>query len=275
MEKIYIKLDEKGKIKAKIADMLKNCLDAEILLLKKVKKEYPDKYNLFIKSIFSDIKELIKFNKLINSEVINLLSYEYLKDKPELFKRSVSTALKFLNFSKYEDQPLEEEIEVDMIDFVKLYDFFEYYLANSLLSIMSGEELIDFYKKFNDEVTISRRDPKNYYESLEEVMKFFDRIIRANQNQDVIMCLEEKGKFILKVERCKWAEVLKDLNPEISYAMLCYADFERAKNYNPNFTLTRTKTIMQGNDFCDFCYHDTRVHKEIKHPAPDYWKNLD
>ena len=60
----------------------------------------------------------------------------------------------------------------------------------------------------------------------------------------------------------------------LCYAMLCYSDFQGAKNLNPNFILTRTKTIMMGDEYCDFCYHDTQKVKEITHPSEKEFQEL-
>ena len=56
---------------------------------------------------------------------------------------------------------------------------------------------------------------------------------------------------------------MKGLDSELSYFMTCYTDFENTKNLNPDFILTRSKTLMMGDDYCDFCYHDKRKVKEV------------
>ena len=68
---------------------------------------------------------------------------------------------------------------------------------------------------------------------------------------------------------------MKGLDPELSYTVVCYSDFESTKNYNPNFFLTRNYTLMQGAEYCDFCYHDTRIEEEINHPSTDFWERLE
>ncbi len=56
--------------------------------------------------------------------------------------------------------------------------------------------------------------------------------------------------------------------------MLCYSDFQGAQNLNPNFVLTRTKTLMMGDDYCDFYYHDTRKDKDLSHPRESEFEEL-
>jgi hypothetical protein len=57
------------------------------------------------------------------------------------------------------------------------------------------------------------------------------------------------------VTECIWAETLKALNAaDLGNLMMCQTDFSSAKAYNPKITLTRTKTIMNGDECCDFTY---------------------
>ncbi len=44
-------------------------------------------------------------------------------------------------------------------------------------------------------------------------------------------------------------------DPELGYLVCCNADHSMIAAYNPRLTLHRTKTIMQGDDHCDHCFH--------------------
>ena len=44
---------------------------------------------------------------------------------------------------------------------------------------------------------------------------------------------------------------------------------------DPNFVLTRQNTIMEGQDYCDFCYHDTRLVDQVEHPPKEFWEDLE
>lgn len=57
------------------------------------------------------------------------------------------------------------------------------------------------------------------------------------------------------VTECIWAETFKSLEAiDLGNLMMCQTDFASAKVYNPKITLTRSKTIMNGDDCCDFTY---------------------
>ena len=66
------------------------------------------------------------------------------------------------------------------------------------------------------------------------------------QNHDV---------FAFDVKRCAYAEFYKALGePELGFLLICTADFATAKGFGSDISLTRTQTIMQGADHCDFRY---------------------
>ncbi|MFX1300648.1 MAG: L-2-amino-thiazoline-4-carboxylic acid hydrolase [Promethearchaeota archaeon] len=56
--------------------------------------------------------------------------------------------------------------------------------------------------------------------------------------------------------------------------IVCYGDFAATKEYNENFRLTRTQTIVEGKPYCDFCYHDIRVDPTLKHPSKKFYDSL-
>lgn len=62
-------------------------------------------------------------------------------------------------------------------------------------------------------------------------------------------------KFSFNVFRCRYAEMYQHLGvPELGKMLSCERDFALIEGYNPNIHLTRTQTIMEGADICDFCF---------------------
>ena len=94
------------------------------------------------------------------------------------------------------------------------------------------------------------------------------------QAHDMTIGKLDESSIIAKITRCRWAEIMNEFDSELSYTLICYGDFEAQKKYNPNFILTRTQTLMQGAEYCDFCIHDTRFKKEIKHPSIEFWEKI-
>ena len=62
-------------------------------------------------------------------------------------------------------------------------------------------------------------------------------------------------KFAVKITKCKYADFYIEKNePEIGYAIHCVLDFGEAESFSSDITLKRTKTIMQGDSYCNHCY---------------------
>lgn len=60
-------------------------------------------------------------------------------------------------------------------------------------------------------------------------------------------------KYHYHIVRCRYAELYTELGMgELGYLLSCGRDFDMIRGFNPRMKLTRTKTIMQGDDHCDF-----------------------
>jgi hypothetical protein len=56
----------------------------------------------------------------------------------------------------------------------------------------------------------------------------------------------------LKVTECLWAKTFREMGAaEIGYRLICYRDYADCQGFNPKITLTRSKTLMQGDDCCN------------------------
>ena len=61
--------------------------------------------------------------------------------------------------------------------------------------------------------------------------------------------------FAFNVTRCPYFETYRDLGlVELGVALSCCRDEPFAEGLNPRLKLTRTKTLMEGDEHCDFCY---------------------
>jgi len=67
-----------------------------------------------------------------------------------------------------------------------------------------------------------------------------------------VLALSEK-EYVYNITRCRYAEMYKDIGlADLGVILSCGRDFELITGFNPKMTLTRTKTIMEGCDCCDF-----------------------
>ncbi|MEZ5420507.1 MAG: L-2-amino-thiazoline-4-carboxylic acid hydrolase [Vicinamibacterales bacterium] len=66
---------------------------------------------------------------------------------------------------------------------------------------------------------------------------------------------EAPGTFDFDVTRCRYAEMYRALGiPELGEVLSCQRDAALIEGFNPDVTLERTQTIMQGAPHCDFRY---------------------
>ncbi len=61
--------------------------------------------------------------------------------------------------------------------------------------------------------------------------------------------------FEADVTQCQYAQFYKAIGaPELGFLLTCDADIAMAEGYGAGVEFTRTQTIMQGADHCDFRY---------------------
>jgi len=70
--------------------------------------------------------------------------------------------------------------------------------------------------------------------------------------QREVLKLDDKT-YHYNIVRCRYAEMYKELGmADLGYVLSCGRDFDMVEGFNPRMKLERTKTIMQGGEYCDF-----------------------
>jgi fumarate reductase iron-sulfur subunit len=68
-----------------------------------------------------------------------------------------------------------------------------------------------------------------------------------------VVLKQTETQFDFDVKRCRYAEMYKELGlADLGFLLSCARDFAMIEGFNPKMKLTRTKTIMEGSDCCDF-----------------------
>ena len=87
-------------------------------------------------------------------------------------------------------------------------------------------------------------------------VKSFGRILEmwsANGALEIEMIERSELRLIFNVTRCRFAELYRDLVMEdLGVILSCNRDKGLVEGFNPQITLTRTQTILEGAAFCDF-----------------------
>ena len=62
-------------------------------------------------------------------------------------------------------------------------------------------------------------------------------------------------RYAVNVTRCRYAEMYREHGlEEFGFLLSCGRDMALVEGFNPKIRFTRTKTIMEGEDFCDFVF---------------------
>ncbi len=63
---------------------------------------------------------------------------------------------------------------------------------------------------------------------------------------------DEPAVVEVRVTQCLWAKTFRAAGAaDIGYACICHPDFAAASGWNPKLKLIRTKTLMQGDEYCN------------------------
>lgn len=107
-------------------------------------------------------------------------------------------------------------------------------------------------------LNIGERKAGNPFEKWEKVWDEIRPRIGDNVEREYIQNDATGREY--NVSRCRFAEYFKELHePELGKILMCDFDFYIAEIGKPVVDLTRTQTIMEGADHCDFCYRFNRA----------------
>jgi hypothetical protein len=82
--------------------------------------------------------------------------------------------------------------------------------------------------------------------SMREPSHFARHILTVEIIEDTPQAVE------VKVTECLWAKTFREMGAaEIGYQLICHRDYADCQGFNPKITLTRSKTLMQGDDCCN------------------------
>ena len=98
----------------------------------------------------------------------------------------------------------------------------------------------------------------------EEPVNSFEDFIRGRSSRGPIsshatseeLLEATSNTLVFNMTECLWAKTWKELNAsDIGYLWNCKPDFAVVQAIHPRLKLKRTKTLMQGDDCCDFTYY--------------------
>jgi hypothetical protein len=104
--------------------------------------------------------------------------------------------------------------------------------------------------------------PVNEFADFVKIEKEENESIGVRSKVTIKYVEDTRSELGLRVSECLDAEVFKELEAEdIGYLVACNPDHAYAKACNPCVKLRRTKTLMQGDDYCDHVWYWDKSNK--------------
>jgi len=247
---------------------LERYLDGFLSLLKEENLDVKRYVTSLTDALRSNIPESISIALPEPNEKCTLLT-----SFPELREKCILYYLSVINIGFEEAHIPEGSLEIPFYQTLKGRLLSAYLFVSTLTSITSYEEAILLFQKYM-EICVET-DPTLDF-TLDEVEYLIEGAkMLYGKTHHFTAGMLKKGIAVWKAEKCMWHEILKACgDSKLAYAIACHADFKMAKKLNPNFTLSRTQTLILDAQYCDFCWYDQRIVKDFEHPPKAFWDNF-
>jgi hypothetical protein len=271
--------NEKYQMDVNVSELITNLIYQFYGFLKYIEKNHSSILEMYIKVLEAKFRD--KIDELGTGVNIFLdyeksLGLEMVQKYPELFESYRRMIEITLGLSDHEIQTEKAEVKISVYDRFKGVKSPLYLALLSLAETIPRDEAINIYKKMTDERSQPSEDRELQMLKVDEMLDLYRKSFPASHIYSLSKM--EDGKAVCRIDRCMIYEVLadfdKDLDTDIAYLTACINDFGHARMVNYNFELTREKTIMELDEYCDFCWHDKSIQKEISHPDQEFWEKL-
>ena len=95
--------------------------------------------------------------------------------------------------------------------------------------------------------------------TIKELLKIINDVWTSDDAMKINIIKENEDELCFNVISCKYAQMYEKLGiKELGCMLSCCRDFSFIEGFNPEIELIRTKTIMEGYEYCDFRYVQKR-----------------
>jgi len=106
-----------------------------------------------------------------------------------------------------------------------------------------------------DALKSARELAKEYGSSMQDLAKIVRDVWAADDAMEMDFIEESDQKLEFKVTRCRYVDAYRENDmQELGVYLSCNRDIAFAPAFNSDFQLLRNKTLMAGDDCCDFCF---------------------
>ena len=146
--------------------------------------------------------------------------------------------------------PLIEQVKIQAQVLVPLVRTLQAELGEKRANALVRKSLGALYRQFG-EAWWRAQGASKFNEKLGASFEKF----AAGDALDYEVLKQTTDTFELNVTGCRYAKFYQELGaPELGFLLTCSADFQFFEGFGSDVQLTRTQTIMQGADHCDFRY---------------------
>ena len=150
--------------------------------------------------------------------------------------------------------PVIEQAKIQAQVLVPLVKALQRELGEQRANALVRRALGDIYRRYGEEFWRTKSE-KNVGKVMASAFATFAR----GDALDYQVREQSQDVFAIDVTGCRYAEFYKELGePELGFLLVCSADFFMAEGFGPDITLTRTQTLMQGANHCNFRYRRQR-----------------
>lgn len=148
------------------------------------------------------------------------------------------------------DIPLIEQVKIQAQVLVPLVKALQAELGKERANAIVRKALGDLYRKFGEKWW-RRQGARDLGEKLASAFDGF----AAGDALDYEVVKQDPEAFDVNVTGCRYAQFYNELGvPELGFLLICSSDFAMVEGFGGDVQLTRTQTIMQGANHCDFRY---------------------
>ena len=150
--------------------------------------------------------------------------------------------------------PVIEQAKIQAQVLVPLVKALQVELGEERANALVRRALGATYRRYGEEFWRSKSE-KNVGKTMASAFATFAR----GDALDYQVREQSQDVFAIDVTGCRYAEFYKELDePELGFLLVCSADFLMTDGFDPDITLTRTQTIMEGASHCNFRYRRQR-----------------
>jgi predicted hydrocarbon binding protein len=131
-------------------------------------------------------------------------------------------------------------------------------LIGAFANEIGYEKAVDIARKvIREKAILSGKTLAEEYSgnSIAELARIAKEVWAQDDGLEIKMIKETEKELFFDVSYCGYAEIYEKLGvKKLGCTLSCIRDFYFLEGFNPRITLRRTKTIMEGDDYCNFRY---------------------